>query len=71
MTMAKNIYKSYDELPLMLSIMDIAALFGISRSHAYDLVHEEGFPAMEIGSRIIIPKDALIKWIEAKTNTSV
>ena len=24
---------------------------------------------MEIGSRIIVPKDALIKWIETKTNT--
>ena len=68
--MAKNTYKSYDELPLTLSVMDIAALFGISRSHAYDLIHEEGFPVMEIGSRIIVPKVALIKWIEAKTNTS-
>ena len=69
--MAKNTYKSYNELPLMLSVMDIAALFGISRTHAYDLVHEEGFPKIEIGSRIIVPKDALIKWIETKTNTSV
>ena len=69
--MAKNTYKSYDELPLMLSVMDIAALFGISRSHAYDLVHEEGFPKIEIGGRIIVPKDALMKWIETKTNTSV
>ncbi len=69
--MAKNTYKSYDELPLMLSVMDIATLFGISRSHAYDLVHEEGFPVMEIGSRIIVTKDALMKWIETKTNTSV
>ena len=59
--MAKNAYKSYDELPLMLSVMDVAALFGISRSHAYDLVHEEDFPVMEIGSRIIVLKDALIK----------
>ncbi len=66
--MAKNTYKSYDELPLMLSVMDIAALFGISRSHAYDLVHEEGFPVMEIGSRIIVPKDALMDWIKRKSN---
>ncbi len=69
--MAKNTFKSYDDLPLMLSVMNVAALFGISRSHAYDLVHEEGFPVMEIGSRIIVPKDALIRWIESKTNTSV
>ena len=68
--MAKNTYKSYDDLPLMLSVMDVAALFGISRSHAYDLVHEKGFPVMELGGRIIVPKDALIKWIKAKTDTT-
>lgn len=68
MKMAKNRYKSYEELPLMLSVMDVAALFGISRTHAYDLVHKEGFPCLEIGSRIVVPKDDLMKWIEARTN---
>ena len=66
--MAKNTYKSYDELPLMLSVMDIAALFGISRSHAYDLVHEEWFPKIEIGGRIVVPKDTLMDWIHQKSN---
>ena len=65
--MAKNTYKTYDELPLMLSEMDIATRLGISRSHAYDLVHEEGFPVMEIGSRIIVPKDALMDRIQGKS----
>ncbi len=66
--MAKKAYKSYDEVPLMLSVMDVAALFGISRTHAYDLVHTEGFPHLEIGNRIVVPKDDLMKWIEARTN---
>lgn len=48
--MVKNTYKSYDELPLMLSVMDVASIFVTSKSHAYDLVHEDGFPSMEIGS---------------------
>jgi Predicted transcriptional regulator len=52
----------------MLSVTDVAALFGISRSHAYDIVHEEGFPRIEIGSRIIVPKDALVDWIQRKSN---
>ena len=68
MKKAKNSYKSYEELPLMLSVMDVAALFGISRTHAYDLVHTEGFPHLEIGSRIVVPKEELMKWIEARTN---
>ena len=58
-------YKSYDELPLMLSVPDIASVLGISRAGAYELVHTDGFPSLNIGSRIVIPKDRFIDWINA------
>ena len=45
--------------------MDVAALFGISKSHAYGLIHEKGFPVIEIGSRVSVPNDALKKGTEA------
>ena len=60
-------YKSYDELPLMLSVTDVAEVLGISRAGAYELVKTEGFPAFSIGSRIIIPKDEFIAWIKRQT----
>lgn len=44
-------YKNYDELPLMLNVVQVAAVLGISRAGAYELVHSEGFPALKIGSR--------------------
>ena len=50
-------YKSFDELPLMLNVVQVAAVLGISRAGAYELVHSEGFPALKIGSRIVVPKD--------------
>ena len=37
-------YKSYDELPLMLSVHDVAEVLGISKSSAYVLVKEKGVP---------------------------
>ena len=37
-------YKNYDELPLMLNVVQVAAVLGISRAGAYELVHGEGFP---------------------------
>lgn len=52
-------YKNYDELPLMLNGVQVAAVLGISRAGAYELVHSEGFPALKIGSRIVVPKDKL------------
>ena len=60
-------YKSFDELPLMLNVVQVAAVLGISRAGAYELVHSEGFPALKIGSRIVVPKDRLQEWIDANT----
>ena len=60
-------YKHYDELPLMLNVVQVAAVLGISRAGAYELVHSEGFPALKIGSRIVVPKDRLREWIDANT----
>ena len=60
-------YKKYDELPLMLNVVQVAAVLGISRAGAYELVHSVGFPTLKIGSRIVVPKDKLREWIDANT----
>ena len=65
--MKESPYKSYDDLPLMLSVPQVAAVLGISRAGAYELVRSDGFPSLTIGSRIVIPKDRLIAWINEKT----
>lgn len=62
--MKNEFYKSYDELPLMLSVSQVAKVLSISRSSAYDLVKEKDFPSITIGSRIVVPKDELILWIK-------
>lgn len=61
-------YTSYDELPLMLSVAEVAAVLGISRAGAYELAHSDGFPALKIGSRIVVPKD---KFLDGSTQTAV
>ena len=65
--MKQAVYKSYDELPLMLSVSEVAAVLGISRAGAYELVRSDGFPALRIGSRIVVPKEKFIKWVNAQT----
>ncbi len=66
--MKQTVYKSYDELPLMLSVPEVAAVLGISRAGAYELVRSDGFPALRIGSRIVIPKEKFIQWINGQTS---
>lgn len=36
----------------------------------YELVRTEGFPALKIGSRIVIPKDELQEWVKRNTGVS-
>lgn len=64
--MNQCIYKNADDLPLMLSVLEVADVLGISRAGAYDLVKSKGFPAINIGRRIVVPKEALLKWIQAQ-----
>ena len=62
--MENEFFKNYDELPLMLSVSQVAKVLGISRTSAYDLVKKKDFPSITIGSRIIVPKEELILWIK-------
>ena len=66
--MKQTVYKSYDELPLMLSVPEVAAVLGISRAGAYELVKGKDFPALKIGSRIVVPKEKFIAWVDEKTS---
>ena len=66
--MKQTAYKSYDELPLMLSVPEVAEVLGISRAGAYELVRSDGFPALKIRSRIVVPKEKFIEWVNAKTS---
>lgn len=65
--MKKGTFKSYEDLPLMLSVPEMAAALGISRAGAYELARSEGFPALRIGTRIVIPKDKLQEWVNKQT----
>ena len=62
--MEKKVYKSYEELPLMPTVPDVASVLGVSRAGAYELVHRKGFPLLKVGSRIVIPRDKFLLWID-------
>ena len=57
---------SYDQLPLALKADQVAAVLGISRAGAYNLMRSEGFPTLFIGKRMVVPRDRLIDWMDAQ-----
>ena len=67
MTMKDSVYKSYDELPLFLNVKMVASVLGVSPSSGYELMHQRDFPTLEIGNRIIVPKEKFIQWVERNT----
>ena len=57
-------YKSYDELPLFLNAAMVAKVLGVSPNSGYELMHEPDFPVLKVGSRMIVPKEKFIQWVE-------
>jgi hypothetical protein len=67
--MNKNRMLSFAEAPAILSVADTSALLGLSRAATYSLFHSYGFPVLKIGTRMMVPKDKLLSWIEKHTQS--
>ena len=69
--MKEGKFRSYDDLPLTLTVPEVGEVLGISRAKAYDLARSEGFPSMRISTRILVPRDKLIRWIDKETEAQI
>ena len=65
--MKESVYKTYDDLPLFLNANLVAQVLGVSPSSGYELMHEPGFPVLRVGSRMVVPKEKFIQWVEEHT----
>ena len=65
--MQESTFTNYDQLPLFLNANTVAQVLGVSISSAYELMHEEVFPSVRIGSRFVVPKDKFRQWVERQT----
>ncbi len=65
--MKESEYNSYDDLPLFLNTELVSKVLGVSPSSGYELMHESGFPVLKIGSRMVVPKEKFIQWVEEHT----
>ena len=69
--MKEGKFRSYDDLPLTLTAPEVGEVLGISRAAAYELVRSKGFPHIRIGTRILVPRDKLIRWIDKQTEAQI
>ena len=62
--MKQSEFKSYDELPLFLNAKTVAQVLGISAAGTYELLRPKDFPVVKIGSRLVVPKEKFLTWVE-------
>ena len=66
----KTTYANTEDLPLTLKVHEAAKVLRISKSKVYELARTESFPAIRIGTRVIIPRDKLIEWMNNQAEVS-
>lgn len=55
--------KNYEELPLTMTVDEMAKILGIDRKVAYRIAKEEGL-AIRVGEkRLVVPKSKLISYL--------
>ena len=59
-------FRKVEELPLVLTPMDIAAVLGISRNTAYEVIHSKGFPAFRVGKQYRVSRKRFLTWLEGQ-----
>lgn len=58
-------YKSYEDLPLLLSVEQLIEVLGIGRTTAYELIRSGEIRSIRVGHQIRIPKEAVVSFIKA------
>lgn len=48
----------------MLTVKDISEQLGIGINQAYALVKTDGFPAIQLNSKYLIPQEEFEKWVK-------
>ncbi|MCI9550204.1 MAG: helix-turn-helix domain-containing protein [Oscillospiraceae bacterium] len=56
-----------ESLSMVLTPLDIAAVLGISRNTAYELVHSKDFPAFRVGKQYRVSKTRFLAWLDGES----
>ena len=51
----------------LLTARDLQYIFSVGKNRAYELMNSKAFPALQIGSRKYVSREALKKWVETYT----
>ena len=61
--MSGTIYRSLEELPLVLRVEDLMSVLDIGRNTAYELVRSGQIESIRVGRQLRITKQALVAFL--------
>jgi len=61
--MSGTIYRSLEELPLVLRVEDLMSVLDIGRNTAYELVRSGQIESIRVGRQLRITKQALVAFM--------
>lgn len=64
------VYRTFDTMPITLTVRDIADTLAIGRNTAYTLVNEGVLPSVRIGTQIRVPRDAFIRFLQGELQSA-
>lgn len=53
-----------EELPMILTAKEVAAVLQISKNRAYEIMEFEDFPLIRIGKSKRVAKEAFLNWLK-------
>lgn len=56
---------------LTMTIPEAAKVLGISKSKMYDLARSDGFPTIMVGTRRLVSRKGLERWMEIQTERAM
>lgn len=67
----RAVYTSNDDLPIVLTPMDVAAVLGVSKNRVYEILNSKGFPHFKVGKKYCICKDKFLIWLSTVQEVEV
>lgn len=58
-----------NNLPLVLTPVDIARILRVSKNTAYEKIHSKGFPYFKVGNQYRIYREKFIEWMQNPSGT--
>lgn len=62
--MSNNAEQNSQDLPLVLTVADVASILGIGRHAAYTLIASGKLPCIRVGRLIRVSRDSLMRYLQ-------